>query len=96
MASVNELLNGDADTVIDHLMNDDTNLEETQFALINVMRRIKSIETRMQACADEAKGEFVSVWLNTDTHIAGLTPHQTKRVKALCAKFFEAGKESAK
>jgi hypothetical protein len=35
---------------------------------------------------------FIRTWLRTDTYIGGLTPEQRRRVRELCAQFFEEGR----
>lgn len=38
---------------------------------------------------------FIKLWLATDTYIYNMTPAQFKNVRALCEKFYEAGRQAA-
>lgn len=39
---------------------------------------------------------FIKAWLRTDTYIDNLSPGQRRKLRALCERFFEAGRTYSK
>lgn len=39
-----------------------------------------------------SRESFKQLWLNTDTFMGPLTPSQIQKLRALCEKFYEAGR----
>lgn len=90
------LMHGVPQEVVD-LLNDEAfepDADDFCAAFINAFRRINALEEKLKGSEQAKDNQFITAWLDEDTYIAGLSAHQNKRVRGLCQKFFNKGKES--